>query len=172
MHYAEVEARREHGEGLGACLTPGHWMRTPQIQHQLRLASQQIEAARAKWLQDEEMQQAQAEAVRKMTQKQIGRMTYIREELKRLRHRAAMAAEELHQSTENLADPEVLANKKNKGGFEAHNQAMIDEVFGEIETLGLAQEKEKEEEEEKDKEKIRRRGRRRKCLRSRGRRRS
>ena len=88
-----------------------------------------------------------------MTQKQMGRMTYIREELKRLRHRAAMAAEELHQSTENLADPEVLANKNNKGEFEAHHQAMTDKVFGEIETLGLAQEKEKEEEEEKDKEK-------------------
>ena len=51
-----------------------------------------------------------------MIQKQMGRMTYIREELKRLRHRAAMAAEELHQSTENLADPEVLANKKDNGG--------------------------------------------------------
>ena len=124
-----------------------------QTKHCLKLASQQLEAARAKWLQDEEMQQAQAEAVRKMTQKQIGRMTYIREELKRLRHRAAMAAEELHQSTENLADPEVLANKKGTEGFEAHNQAMIDKVFGEIETLGLAQEKEKEEEEEKEKEK-------------------
>ena len=72
MHYAEVEARMEHGEGLGACLTPGHWMRKPQIKHQLRLASQQLEAARAKWLQDEEMQIAQTEAVRKMIQKQMG----------------------------------------------------------------------------------------------------
>ena len=63
-----------------------------------------------------------------------------------------MAAEELHQSTENLADPEVLENKKNKEEFEAHNNAIIDEVFGEIETLGLAEEKEKEEE-EKEKEK-------------------
>ena len=50
----------------------------PQIKHHLRLASQQLEAARAKWLQEEDMQQAQAEAVREMTQKQIGRMTYIR----------------------------------------------------------------------------------------------
>ena len=46
-----------------------------------------------------------------------------------------------------------MNNKKDKEEFEAHNQAMVDEVFGEIETLGLAQEKEKEEEEEKDKEK-------------------
>ena len=46
-----------------------------------------------------------------------------------------------------------LKNKKDKDGFEAHNQAIIDEVFGEIETLGLAEEKEKEEEEEKEKEK-------------------
>ena len=104
-------------------------------------------------MEDEEKQKVQTEAVSKMIQKQMGRIYYIREELKRLRHRAAMAAEELHQSTENLADPEVLANKKDKEEFEAHNQAMIDKVFGEIETLGLAQEKEKEEEEEKDKEK-------------------
>ena len=137
----------------GACLSPGHWRRKPQINHQLRLASQQLEAARAKWLEDEEKQKVQTEAVSKLIEIQMGRITYIREELKRLRHRAAMAAEELHQSTENLADPEVLANKKNKGEIEAHNQAMIDKVFGEIETLGLAQEKEKEEEEEKDKEK-------------------
>ena len=53
MHYAEVEARMAHGEGLGACLSPGHWRRKPQINHQLRLASQQLEAARAKWLQEE-----------------------------------------------------------------------------------------------------------------------
>ena len=50
-------------------------MRAPQSKHQLRLAAQQLEAARAKWLQEEEMQQAQAEAVRKMTQTHIGRMT-------------------------------------------------------------------------------------------------
>ena len=104
-------------------------------------------------MEDEEKQKVQTEAVSKMIQKQMGRITYIREELKRLRHRAAVAADELHQSTENLADPEVLGNKKNKEEFEAHNQAMIDKVFGEIETLGLAQEKEKAEEEEKDKEK-------------------
>ena len=53
------------------------------------------------------MQQAQAEAVRKMTQKQIGMMTYSREELKILRQRAALGADEIHQGTKNLADPEA-----------------------------------------------------------------
>ena len=139
-------------------------MRKQQLKHHLKLASQQLEAARDKWLQEEHMQQAQAEAVRNMTQKQIGRMTCIREELKRLRQRAALAADEIHQGTNNLAGPEVLEHKKDKEGFEAHNNAMIDEVFQEIETLGLAEEKEKEEE-EKEKDKIKEEGRRRKCLR-------
>ena len=45
--------------------------------------------------------------MRKMTRIQIGRMTYIREELERLRQRAELAAEEIHKGTNNLADPEI-----------------------------------------------------------------
>ena len=69
LHYAEVEARMEHGEGLGACLSIGHGLRKQQIKHCLKLASQQLEAARAKWLQEEQKELAQAEAVRKMVKK-------------------------------------------------------------------------------------------------------
>ena len=69
FHYAEVEARVEHGEGLGACLSIGHGLRKQQIKHCLKLASQQLEAARAKWLQEEQKELAQAEAVRKMVKK-------------------------------------------------------------------------------------------------------
>ena len=53
LHYAEVEARMEHGEGLGACLSMGHGLRKLQIKHTLKLASQQLETTRSKWLQDE-----------------------------------------------------------------------------------------------------------------------
>ena len=68
LHYVEVEARMEHGEGLGACLSMGHGLRKQHIKHALKLASQQLEAAISKWLQDEK-QLNQAEAVRMMVQK-------------------------------------------------------------------------------------------------------
>ena len=45
-HYAEVEAREAHSEGLGACLAIGNALRKPQIRHCLKLASEQLEAAR------------------------------------------------------------------------------------------------------------------------------
>ena len=72
LHYAENEARMRHGEGLGACLSIGHALRKQQIKHCLRLASEQLEAARAKWLQEEQRQLAAAEAVRMMARKRWG----------------------------------------------------------------------------------------------------
>ena len=59
---SEVEARVEHDEGLGVCLSIGHPLRKQQIWHCLKLASDQLEAARARWLQEEQKQLAQAEA--------------------------------------------------------------------------------------------------------------
>ena len=53
LHYVEVEARMEHGEGQGTCLSIGHNMRNVHIKQRLRLASQQLEAARLKWLEEE-----------------------------------------------------------------------------------------------------------------------
>ena len=49
----------------------------------------------------------QAEAVRMMAQKKMGRVTYIRAELERLRQRAALAAEAIHAKPNPLADPEI-----------------------------------------------------------------
>ena len=72
LHYAEVEARLQHDEGLGACLSIGHALRKQQLRHCLKLASEQLGAARAKWLQDEQKQLAQAEAVRMMVPKRWG----------------------------------------------------------------------------------------------------
>ena len=43
----------EHGEGLGACLSIGHGLRKQHIKQRLKLAAQQLEAARLKWLQEE-----------------------------------------------------------------------------------------------------------------------
>ena len=122
------------------------------MKHHLRLASQQLEAAREKWLKEEQVSLAQAEAVRQMTDAKIGKLTYMREELKRRRQRAALAAEAVHQGGRKLADPAVLEHKKDKGEVEAYNNAMIEEVVQEIETLGLAEEKEKDDK-EKEKEK-------------------
>ena len=54
LHYAEVEARMEHGEGLGACLSIGHGLRKQHIKQRLKLAAQQLEGARLmKRLQEE-----------------------------------------------------------------------------------------------------------------------
>ena len=53
LHYAEVEAREAHSEGVGACLAIGNALRKPEIKHFLKLGSEQLEAARVKWLQEE-----------------------------------------------------------------------------------------------------------------------
>ena len=60
------------------------------------------------------MAQAKAEAVRKMVEKKMGRKKYVKEELERLRQRAAVAAEEIHTGSKDLADPEVTLEKKKK----------------------------------------------------------
>ena len=62
----------------------------------MKLASEQLGGARAKWLEDEQKQLAQSEAVRMMVQKKIGHIAYVRAELERLRQRAALAAEVIH----------------------------------------------------------------------------
>ena len=54
IHYAEVEAREEHSEGLGACRAIGNELRKPQIKHCLKLACEQLEVARVRWLQEQE----------------------------------------------------------------------------------------------------------------------
>ena len=71
LHYAEVEARLQHDEGLGACLSIGHALRKQQLRHCLKLASEQLGAARDTWLQDEQKQMAQAEAVRSMLREKV-----------------------------------------------------------------------------------------------------
>ena len=73
MHYAENEARMWHGEGPGACLSiDSKGLRKQQITHCLKLASDQLEGARNKWLEEEEKQSMAAEAVRVMQQKKDG----------------------------------------------------------------------------------------------------
>ena len=46
LHYAEVEARESHSEGLGACWAIGNALRKLQITQCLSPASQQLEAER------------------------------------------------------------------------------------------------------------------------------
>ena len=72
LHYAEVEARNAEGEGLGACLAIGNALRKPQIRACLQQATVQLEAARVKWLQEEQREKEQAEAVRKLVEKKKG----------------------------------------------------------------------------------------------------
>ena len=73
----------------------------------MKLASEQLGATRAKWLHDEQKQWMQAEAVMMFGQKQMGHSAYVRAELERMRQRAALAAEEIHKGTKDLADPEI-----------------------------------------------------------------
>ena len=87
-------------------------LRKPQLRHCLKLGSEQLEAARVKWLQEQEKAEAQAEAVRKMVQKKRGGIQFCRDELERLKGRAAVAAETLLKGTKNLPDPEVNVEKK------------------------------------------------------------
>ena len=72
LHYAEVEARDAHSEGPGACLAIGNALRKPQIRQCLKAGCEQQEAARVKWLQEQEKAEAQAEAVRKIAEKSRG----------------------------------------------------------------------------------------------------
>ena len=112
LHYAEVEAREHHGEGQGACLSLKHEERKPQLKRCLKLASQQLEAARNTWLQKEQKEMAQTEAMRRMVQKRIGHKAYVRAELEKMRQRAALAAEVIHKGTKDLAEPEISVEKK------------------------------------------------------------
>ena len=139
LHYVEVEARLQHDEGLGACPSIGHALRKQQLRHCLKLATEQLGAARAKWLMDEQKQMAQAEAVRMMVQRKIGHIEYVRAELERLRQRAALAAEEIHAGTKDLADPEISVENKKKQS-EEKMKISIDEALQQIEELGLAEE--------------------------------
>ena len=50
IHYAEVEAREAHGEGLGACFAIGNALRKPQIRQCLKQGSERLEAARTEWM--------------------------------------------------------------------------------------------------------------------------
>ena len=154
-HYAEVEARLQHDEGEGACYAIGNVLRKQQLRHCLKLATDQLEAARAKWLLEEKIQMAKAEAVRKMVQEKMGHIAYVRAELSRLRQRAALAAEEIHKGTKDLADPEISVENKKKQA-EEKMKISIDEALQEIEELGLAEELKKKAKQEE--EKMRRRG--------------
>ena len=73
-----------------------------------------------------------------MARKKMGNSAYIRFELERLRQRAALAAEEIHNGTKDLADPEICVEKKKN--FGAQHNAMIDGTLQEIEKLGRAEE--------------------------------
>ena len=65
----------------------------------------------------------------------MGDSAYIKGELAILRHRAALAADEIHNGTENLADPEIVV-EKTKQNSEAQNNAMIDKILQQIEEMG------------------------------------
>ena len=116
-----------------------HALRKSQLRHQIKLATDQLQAARTKWLTEEQKQQAQAEAVRKHMQKKMGRIAYVRAELERLRQRAALAAEEIHKGTKDLADPEISVENKKKQA-EEKMKISINEALKEILEMGLAEE--------------------------------
>ena len=151
LHYCEVEARRHHREGGGACFAIGNPLRKPQLRHQLQLASKQLEEARKKWLDNELKERAKNESVRKMVETRMGRTEYVRLELERLRRRALVAAEELHTGSEDLADPEVAVENKKKAA-EEKMKLSIEAAFKKIDELGEAEElknKAKQEEQKK-----------------------
>ena len=148
-HYAEVEAREAHGEGLGACFAIGNALRKPQIRQCLKLASDQLEAARLKWLEQEQMDELQRESVRKMLEIQRGRMQFCRDEVERLRTRAAMAARALLSGTKDLPDPEVIVLSKKASNDSIEKE--VEEALQEIEALGWEQEKEAEQQKKAEK---------------------
>ena len=93
----------------------------------------------------------------------MGNIAYIRAELERLRQRAALAAEEIHKGTNDMADLEIFVEKKKNS--QARIKTMIEEALPEIEELGLAEDAtqeeakhaeqvKKKEQEEKEQEKI------------------
>ena len=87
-----------------------------------------------------------------MIQKKMGRRTYIRNELERLRQRAAAAAEAFHTRGQQLADPEIESCKGLSTKLKDSDiNDLIDEALKDIEMLGLA-EQEKKEEQEKEQE--------------------
>ena len=85
----------------------------------------------------------------------MGNIAYIRAELERLRQRAALAAEEIHKGTKDLADPEIPVEKKKKTS-EDKVKIMVQQALQEIEKLGLADElkKKAKQEEEQNEEKV------------------
>ena len=114
MHYCEVEARLHHSEGHGSCYSMSHPLRRAQVTHMLRLASEQLEKARKEWLEREKKQTLQLEAIRRMREKKQGTIKYVRAELERLSHRAAVAVEAIHGGSEDLADPEIYIDNVKK----------------------------------------------------------
>ena len=148
-HYAEVEAREAHGEGLGACFAIGNALRKPQIRQCLKLASEQLEAARLKWLEQEQREELQRESVNKLLSQKRGRMQFCRDEVERLRTRAAMAARALLSGTKDLPDPEVIVLSKKASNDSIEKE--VEEALQEIEALGWEQEKEAEQQKKAEK---------------------
>ena len=139
LHYIEVETRRHHGEGDGACFAIGNAQRKPQLRHQIKLATDQLQAARLKWLAQEKRDQAMVEAVRRNMQKRMGRIKYARTELERLRQRATIAAEEIHSGSKDLEDPEIYVDNKKKLKEEMIKMA-VKKALKEIEEIGRDEE--------------------------------
>ena len=139
LHYIEVETRRHHGEGDGACFAIGNAQRKPQLRHQIKLATDQLQAARLKWLAQEKRDQAMVEAVRRNMQKRMGRIKYARAELERLRQRATIAAEEIHSGSKDLEDPEIYVDNKKKLKEEMIKMA-VKKALKEIEEIGRDEE--------------------------------
>ena len=75
-----------------------------------------------------------------MIQKKMGRRTYIRNELERLRQRAAAAAEAFHTRGQQLADPEIESCKGLSTKLKDSDiNDLIDEALKDIEMLGVAE---------------------------------
>ena len=53
-----------------------------------------------------------------MVQKKMGNSAYIRAELERLGQRAVLAAEEIHKGTKDLADPEIVVDRRRRKGIQ------------------------------------------------------
>ena len=139
LHYIEVETRRHHGEGDGACFAIGNALRKPQLRDQIKRGTDQLEAARLKWLTQEQKDQAMAEAVRKTMQKKMGRIEYVRAELSRLRQRATIAAEEVHSGSKDLDDPEIYIDNRKKQAQEKLKMN-VKKALKDIEEMGRDEE--------------------------------
>ena len=84
-----------------------------------------------------------------MVKKKRGRIQFCRDELERLKRRAAVAAETLLKGTKNLPDPEVNVEKKKTPNVKINET--VGQALVEIDALGLAEQKEKKKEAEKQK---------------------